>query len=51
MKADHDKSRVTFYYLLAERYGKLGMFHQWWMLCGAISRRDVRGSSLERPFS
>ena len=27
MKADYDKSRVTFYYLLAERYGKLGMFH------------------------
>jgi hypothetical protein len=26
MKADRDKSRVTFYYLLAERYGKLGMF-------------------------
>ena len=27
MKADHDKSRVAFYYLLAEKYGKLGMFH------------------------
>jgi len=27
MKADHDKSRVTFYYLLAEKYGMLGMFH------------------------
>ena len=26
MKADRDKSRVTFYYLLAERYGKLSMF-------------------------
>ena len=23
MKADRDKSRVTFYYLLAEKYGKL----------------------------
>jgi len=27
MKADRDKSRVAFYYLLAEKYGKLGMFH------------------------
>lgn len=26
MKADRDKSRVTFYYLLAERYGKLALF-------------------------
>lgn len=26
MNADHDKSRVTFYYLLAEKYGKLAMF-------------------------
>ncbi len=26
MKADQDKSRVTFYYLLAEKYGKLSMF-------------------------
>ena len=26
MKADRTKSRLTFYYLLAERYGKLGMF-------------------------
>lgn len=26
MKADHDKARVTFYYLLAQRYGKLSMF-------------------------
>jgi Protein of unknown function (DUF2853) len=26
MKADRDKSRVAFYYLLAERYGKLSMF-------------------------
>jgi hypothetical protein len=26
MKADRDKSRVTFYYLLAEKYGKLGIF-------------------------
>jgi Protein of unknown function (DUF2853) len=26
MKADHNKSRVAFYYLLAEKYGKLGMF-------------------------
>ena len=24
---DRDKSRVTFYYLLAERFGKLAMFH------------------------
>ncbi len=27
MTADHDKSRVAFYYLLAEKYGKLAMFH------------------------
>jgi hypothetical protein len=27
MHADRDKSRVTFYYLLAERYGKLAAFH------------------------
>ncbi len=26
MKADKTKSRVTFYYLLAEHYGKLGQF-------------------------
>ena len=26
MKAEHDKPRVTFYYLLAERYGKLALF-------------------------
>lgn len=26
MHADRDKSRVTFYYLLAENYGKLAMF-------------------------
>ena len=26
MKADRTKSRLTFYYLLAERYGKLDMF-------------------------
>ncbi|MGE5217501.1 MAG: DUF2853 family protein [Chloroflexota bacterium] len=26
MKADRDKSRVAFYYLLAEKYGKLSMF-------------------------
>ncbi len=26
MKSDHNKSRVTFYYLLAEKYGKLDMF-------------------------
>ena len=26
MKADHDKSRVAFYYLLAEKYDKLSMF-------------------------
>ena len=26
MKADKNKQRVTFYYLLAEKYGKLGMF-------------------------
>lgn len=28
MKADRTKSRVTFYYLLAEHYGKLGLFHK-----------------------
>ena len=27
MKGDRDKARVTFYYLLAERYGKLDLFH------------------------
>jgi len=27
MKADHDKARVTFYYLLAEKYAKLALFH------------------------
>ena len=27
MKADRDKPRVTFYYLLAERYEKLALFH------------------------
>jgi hypothetical protein len=27
MHADRDKSRVAFYYLLAEKYGKLSMFH------------------------
>src|SRR3954471_8690556 len=27
MHADHDKSRVAFYYLLAEKHGKLAMFH------------------------
>jgi hypothetical protein len=27
MKDDRDKPRVTFYYLLAQKYGKLGMFH------------------------
>jgi hypothetical protein len=26
MKADRDKPRVTFYYLLGEKYGKLAMF-------------------------
>ena len=26
MKADRTKSRLTFYYLLAERFGKLGLF-------------------------
>jgi hypothetical protein len=26
MKTDRDKSRVTFYYLLAEKYGKLTTF-------------------------
>jgi hypothetical protein len=26
MKADRDKSRVTLYYLLAKKYGKLAMF-------------------------
>ena len=27
MHDDRDKSRVTFYYLLAEKFGKLAMFH------------------------
>jgi Protein of unknown function (DUF2853) len=27
MKADRNKSRIVFYYLLAEHYGKLAMFH------------------------
>jgi hypothetical protein len=27
MHADRDKSRVAFYYLLAEHYGKLAAFH------------------------
>ena len=27
MHADRDKPRVAFYYLLAEKYGKLAMFH------------------------
>jgi hypothetical protein len=27
MKADRTKSRITFYYLLAEHYGQLSMFH------------------------
>jgi hypothetical protein len=27
MNADRDKPRVTFYYLLAEKYGKLAAFH------------------------
>ena len=27
MKADHTKSRITVYYLLAEKFGKLGQFH------------------------
>jgi hypothetical protein len=27
MKADRDKSRVAFYYLLAEKFGKLAAFH------------------------
>jgi hypothetical protein len=27
MHDDRDKSRVTFYYLLAENFGKLAMFH------------------------
>jgi len=26
MKGDHDKSRVAFYYLLAEKFGKLALF-------------------------
>jgi hypothetical protein len=26
MKADRDKPRVTFYYLLADKYGKLALF-------------------------
>lgn len=28
MKADKTKGRVTFYYLLAEHYGKLELFHR-----------------------
>ncbi|MBO6673912.1 MAG: DUF2853 family protein [Rhizobiales bacterium] len=28
MKADTTKARVTFYYLLAEQYGKLDLFHK-----------------------
>jgi hypothetical protein len=28
MKADTTKARVTFYYLLAEHYGKLDLFHK-----------------------
>lgn len=27
MKADRTKSRITVYYLLAEKFGKLGLFH------------------------
>ena len=27
MKADRNKSRIAFYYLLAEHYGQLAMFH------------------------
>jgi hypothetical protein len=27
MHGDRDKPRVTFYYLLAERFGKLSIFH------------------------
>jgi len=27
MHADRDKARVTFYYLLAQKHGKLAMFH------------------------
>jgi len=27
MKTDRDKSRVAFYYLLAEKFGKLTVFH------------------------
>lgn len=27
MKADRDKSRVAFYYILAEKFGKLAAFH------------------------
>lgn len=28
MKGDNSKARVTFYYLLAEHYGKLALFHK-----------------------
>ena len=28
IKADRDKSRVAFYYMLAEKYGKLAMFRR-----------------------
>jgi hypothetical protein len=27
MHADHDKSRVTFYYLLAEKFDRLSILH------------------------
>jgi hypothetical protein len=27
MKGDRDKSRVAFYYLLADKFGKLAVFH------------------------
>jgi hypothetical protein len=29
MHGDRDKSRVTFYYLLAGRFGKLPSFFEW----------------------
>jgi hypothetical protein len=40
MKAERDKLRVTFYYLLAERYGKLALFTS---ATGQIERLVISG--------
>lgn len=40
MRADRDKPRVTFYYLLAERYGKLALFSS---AAGPIERLVTSG--------